>query len=184
MHPTTHEPCLYLGIIAGHCVLFLCQVDDFASACEKESTANILLNMLVDELTIPLKQMGLLDMYNRLDVIQTKNFIKITCTTYIERISAKHLASWMKNFDIPTGRPTLLLGQKSFMRSFLTATGDPDPKEQDRLSKAMGFGYRLGIGELIYALVTCCLDLSYTVVRCTQSSVCRAEIHYHAHHRP
>jgi hypothetical protein len=62
MHPITHEPCLHLGIIAGHCVLFLCQVDAFAIACEQESTANILLDMLDKELTIPLKQMGLLDM--------------------------------------------------------------------------------------------------------------------------
>jgi hypothetical protein len=44
----------------------------------------------------------------------------------------------------------------------------------------MGFGYRLGIRELIYALVTCHPDLSYAVVRCAQSSVCPAEIHYHA----
>ncbi len=117
MHPTTHKPCLYMGIIAGHCVLFLCQVDDFAIACEHKSTANILLDMLDDKLMIPLKQMGLLDMYNGLDVIQTKDFIKITCTTYIERIPTKHLASWMKNFDVPTGYPTPLPGQESFMQS-------------------------------------------------------------------
>jgi hypothetical protein len=178
MHPTTNK--LYLGIIAGNHVLFLCQVDDFAFACEHKSTTNILLDMLDNELMIPLKQMGLLDMYNGLDVIQTKDFIKITCTTYIECISAKHLASWMKNFDVPTGRPTLLPGEESFMRSFLTATVDPNPKEQDRLSKAMVFGYCLGIKELIYSLVTCHLDLLYAIVRCTQSSMCPAEIHYHA----
>jgi hypothetical protein len=55
MHPTTHEPCLYSGIIVGHCVLFLCQVDDFSIACEHESTTNILLDMLDNELMIPLK---------------------------------------------------------------------------------------------------------------------------------
>jgi hypothetical protein len=70
---------------------------NFAIGCEHESTANIFLDMLDNELTIPLKRMGLLDMYNGLDVMQTKGFIKITCTTYIECISAKHLASWMKN---------------------------------------------------------------------------------------
>ncbi len=44
----------------------------------------------------------------------------------------------------------------------------------------MGFGYQSGIGELIYVLVTCCPDISYAVVCCTQNSVCQAEIHYHA----
>jgi hypothetical protein len=86
----------------------------------------------------------------------------------------------MKTFDVPTGLPTPLPGQESFMRSFLTATGDPDPKKQDILSKAMGFGYRSGIGELIYAFVTFCLDLLYAIVHCAQSSVCPAENHYHA----
>jgi hypothetical protein len=73
MHPTTHGPCLYLGIIADHRVLFLCHVDDFAIVCEHKSMANILLNMLHKKLTIPLKQMGLLDMYNGLDVLPTKD---------------------------------------------------------------------------------------------------------------
>ena len=93
MHPTTHEPCLYSRIILGHCVLFLHQVDDFAIVCEHESTANILLDMLDNELMLPFKHMGLLDMYNGLNAIQTKDFIKIICTTNIECISAKHLTS-------------------------------------------------------------------------------------------
>jgi hypothetical protein len=59
-------------------------------------------------------------------------------------------------------------------------TGDPDRKQQEILAKTMGFGYRSGIGELIYALVTCRPDISYAVVCCAQNSVCPAEIHYHA----
>ncbi len=34
-----------------------------------------------------------------------------------------------EEFDVPTGRPTPLLGRESFMQSFLTATGDHNPKE-------------------------------------------------------
>jgi hypothetical protein len=130
MHPTIHEPCLYLEIIADHCVLFLCQVDDFAIACEHESTANILLDMLDNKLTIPLKQMGLLDIYNGLDILQTKDFIKITCTTYIECISTKHLASWMKNFNAPTGRPTPLPGRETreLYAEFLDCNWRSQPK--------------------------------------------------------
>ena len=36
--PTTHEPCLYSGIIGGQRVLFMRQVDDFAIAAPSEST--------------------------------------------------------------------------------------------------------------------------------------------------
>jgi hypothetical protein len=34
----------------------------------------------------------------------------------------------------------------------------------------MGFGYRQGIGELIYALVTCRLDISFSVIKLSQYS--------------
>jgi hypothetical protein len=43
----------------------------------------------------------------------------------------------------------------------------------------MGFGYQSGVGELIYALVTCHPDISYAVVRCAQNSIRPTEIHYH-----
>ena len=44
----------------------------------------------------------------------------------------------------------------------------------------MGIKYRNGLGELIYALVTCRPDLSYAVVKCAQATVCPHEIHYYA----
>jgi hypothetical protein len=86
----------------------------------------------------------------------------------------------MKNFNVPTGCPTPLPGWKLFIKMFLSAMDDPDHALQDKLSKEMGFGYQSGIRELIYAMVTCRPDISYAVVRCAQSSVCPAEIHYHA----
>ena len=124
--------------------------------------------------------MGLLDLYNSLDIIQTHDYVKIICLTYLDKISLKHLSNWMKIFDAPMGKPTPLPGWESFIKTFLLAIGDPDHAHQDKLAKDMGFGYRSGIGELIYAMVTCRPDISYAVVGCTQSSVCPAEIHYHA----
>jgi hypothetical protein len=70
---------------------------------------------------------------------------------------------------------------KSFLDGFQTAEGDPNEKTQETLKKQYGFGYRNnGIGELIYAMVTCRPDISTTVVRCAQRSACPAEQHYHA----
>ena len=117
--PTIHKPCLYLGLIDCQRVLFLRQVDDFAIASSNQAMANKLLDLLDDKLTIPLKRMGLLDLYNGLDVIQTRDYIKINCCTYIERICEKHLANWMHNFNVPTGRPIPLPGRESFMKTFL-----------------------------------------------------------------
>ena len=75
-------------------------------------------------------------------------------------------------------RPTPLPTKKSFMTSFLTAKGDPDPTAQAKLAKQATFGYRNAIGELIYALITCRPDLSYATVRAAQYSACPAKIHF------
>ncbi len=108
--PIIHEPCLYSGLVVGQRVLFLRQVDNFVIVCSDISMANKLLDMLDDKLTLPLKCMGLLDLYNGLDVIQTRDYIKINCSTYIKQISEKYLASWMRNFVVPIGRLTPLPG--------------------------------------------------------------------------
>jgi hypothetical protein len=43
----------------------------------------------------------------------------------------------------------------------------------------MQIGYRSGVGELIWAMMTCRPDLSYTSVKLSQSNSCPHEIHYH-----
>ncbi len=79
-----------------------------------------------------------------------------------------------------SNKPTPLPQTESFIKSFLSADGDPSPSVQEKLSKSMGIQYRNGVGELIYALVTCRPDISYAVVKCAQSTVAPHEIHYHA----
>ena len=66
------------------------------------------------------------------------------------------------------------------MKTFLAATGNPDVKIQAKLAREMVFVYQSGIGELIYALVTCRPDISYAIICCAQSSICSTKIHYHA----
>ena len=52
--PTTHEPCLYSGLIDGERVIFKRQVDDFAVAVPSQRVANILFDLIDDKLTFPL----------------------------------------------------------------------------------------------------------------------------------
>ncbi len=68
--PTTHEPCLYSGLIYGQRVLFMRQVDDFAVAAPSKSIVNILFDMIDYRLTFLLKRMGLVTLFNGLDIIQ------------------------------------------------------------------------------------------------------------------
>jgi hypothetical protein len=53
--PTVHEPCLYSGTFDGNRVIFKRQVDDFAIADPDARTADILLDMIDDNLLMPLK---------------------------------------------------------------------------------------------------------------------------------
>lgn len=70
--PTTHEPCLYYGFIEKTKVYFKRQVDDFAIACRKERTANIIYDAIDAALQMPLKRQGLITLFNGLDVLQLR----------------------------------------------------------------------------------------------------------------
>jgi hypothetical protein len=104
--PTVHEPCLYLGNVAGKWVIFKRQVDDFAIAAPEEKTADILLDLIDNQLTIPLKRQGLLDMFNGVDVVQTWDYIKISCQTYINKFFEKYLNTWLGKIPLSKNRPT------------------------------------------------------------------------------
>jgi hypothetical protein len=84
--PTVHEPCLYTGVINGSCILFLQQVDDFAIATLEAKTADVILNMLDDCLTIPIKCQGYLDMFNGIDIFQTRDYIQILCKSFVQKM--------------------------------------------------------------------------------------------------
>ena len=83
--PKVHEPCLYTGTINNNHVIFMQQVDDFAIAAPDAHTADILMDMLDNKLQIPIKCQRQLDMYNGVDVHQTRDYIKLTCTTFIDK---------------------------------------------------------------------------------------------------
>jgi hypothetical protein len=76
------------------------QVDDFAIAAPNQWTANILLDMLDEKLTMPIKHQGLLDMFNGVDVVKTKNYVKIDCHTYIDKFCSKYLNSWLNKVPL------------------------------------------------------------------------------------
>ena len=178
--PTVHEPCLYSGMINGHRVIFNWQVDDFAIAAPNEHTANVLFNMIDDKLTIPMKRQGYLDMYNGIDVVQTRHYIKISCTSYVNKICDKYLQTWMRNYTSTDDRPTPLPSDPDWMKKFNAATGDPDPKVQARLSKTMDISYRSGVGELDWAMTTTCRpDIAHAGVKLSHANACPHEHHFH-----
>ena len=153
--------------VEGEHVLFKHQVDNFEMATSSERIPNILFDKIDKLLTFPLKRMGLVTVFNGIDVLQTWDYVKILVQMYIEPISEKHLNPWMTishNSEYPTPLPH----QPEMMQDVLNVDGSTDEKVQNDMAKLMRFGYRNGIGELIYDTITCRPDLLYTVVRCSQ----------------
>jgi hypothetical protein len=177
--PTIHEPCLYSGVINGKRIIFMRQVDDFAIAAPDAHTADVLLDMLDDKLSIPIKRQGHLDMYNGVDILQTRHYIRLSCTSFIDKISEKYLSTWMKHMYALSTRPTPFPTDSTWWSDFNKAIGDPDEKHQASLSKEMQLNYRAGVGELIWAMTTCRPDLAFASVKLSQSNSCPHKIHYH-----
>jgi hypothetical protein len=141
LKPTVHEPCLYSRVIAGQRVVFKRQVDDFAIAAPDERTANILLDMLDDRLSIPLKRQGLLDMFNGIDVTQTRDYIKIDCHSYINKFSEKYLDTWLNKVPMTENRllhfPPMLPGSRSSILPSDLATPRNRPASPPRCRSAI-----------------------------------------------
>ncbi len=157
------------------------QVDDFAIAAPDAITTDILMDMLDDKLSIPIKHQGHLDMYNGVNVHQTRDYIKLTCTTFIDKISEKYLATWMIHMYASSTCPTPLPSDASWWWDFNAATGrDPDAKVQATLATTMQLNYRAGVGELIWAMTTCRPDVAFASVKLSQSNSCPHKIHYHS----
>jgi hypothetical protein len=103
--------------------------------------------------------MGLVTLFNGINVLQTRDYINISEETYIECICAKYLATWVNGGrDKPT---TPLPNKKEFICGFLSAVGDDDPLTQHAMAKEMGVGYRSDVGEIIFAMVTARPDLCH-----------------------
>jgi hypothetical protein len=127
-----------------------------------------------------MKRLGLITLFNGVDVIQSKYFVKISCQTYLEKISKRHLDNWMNDMKTYTYRPLPMPATESFTKAFDAAVGNPDKAAQAALEKEYQFSYRSGIGEIIYAMVKARPDISTAVVRCAQHSACPAKAHYNA----
>ncbi|EJK70660.1 hypothetical protein THAOC_07961, partial [Thalassiosira oceanica] len=173
--PTVHEPCLYSGIIEGERVLFLRQVDDFACASTSQRICDIVFDKIDDHLQLAMKKLGLITLFNGVDVLQTENYVKLSVETFIDGISTKYRDTWLKeNKQVTHYKMTPLPSNDNLN----TAVGDPDERAQQALAKEMGVNYRSIVGELTYAMITCRPDISHAVIKLAQANACPSRDHY------
>jgi hypothetical protein len=64
------------------------------------------------------------------------------------------------------------------MKALQSEEGNSKKKAQQAHAKKMGFSYRSGIGQLVYAMICCRPDLSFATVKLSQHNTCPGKVHY------
>ena len=181
LKPCTHEPNLYYTSNykdnTGKRVLFLRQVDDFAISCEDEALCEEVIEDINSEMTIQITKLGKISRFNGVDVEQARHYVKLYNTTYIRKILKNH--DWLQNELPMSAFPLPMRSDSAYAKCLETAT-PLTPDERDQMEKDYGFTYRQGIGEILYALVTCRPDISYATIKLSQYSTRPAKIHFDA----
>ena len=105
------EPCLYHGTIKEVPILVLRQVDDFAIAAPDETHANHIIDAIDENLIFSLKHLGILTYFNGSDLLQSRHFVSLTCTTYLKRVLKRH--GWETLNNKPPDRRCIPLNSDS-----------------------------------------------------------------------
>jgi hypothetical protein len=182
---TTHERNLYRGTLDGEMVLVCRQVDDFAVASVTPRVASKLVTLINDRVTTVDKGIGEITVngafsqYNGVDVHQTRDYIKMSCESYIDRVLQTH--GWVSPEQHQSDRHDSVPLSPSLISSLGTTKGPLEgTPEYQTVAAAAGFSYRQILGELIYAYVVGRLDIGYAVTFLARSSQCPTAAHYSA----
>jgi hypothetical protein len=83
---TTLEQSLYQGTYKGHRMLICRQLDDLTIGCIDPNTICDLVKTICEEEGIDLRDKGILNSFNGVDVAQTDRYIKISCENFIDKL--------------------------------------------------------------------------------------------------
>ena len=185
---TTHEKNLYIGTIDGDEVLICRQVDDFAAGAASIATAKKFITVLRKHVEAECAGMGIempegyYQRYNGIDFHQTRDYIKLSAESYIDRMLQTHGWDSPKQSAVPTTDVTKAVPlNPAIANKLMTLEGPPEKSiEAMAISKANGFSYRNVLGELIYAYVICRVDIGYAVCFLARFSERPHDEHYKA----
>jgi acetyl-CoA carboxylase beta subunit len=96
---------------------------------------------------IDIKDLGQLERYNGVDIIQGKYYIKLNNPTYIKKIIDGH--KWMIDETAISTMPIPMPDDKKYMDKLESAIAPSNEKDKTTLQLKMNFNYCQVIGELI-----------------------------------
>ena len=115
------------------------QVDDFAIACELPEVAQQVINDIDAKMSIKIKELGQVTQYNGVDVLQTRDYIKIYNNTYTSKIINNH--KWLQQ-DTKMGEFPVPMSTDPKYHTELEQATPLTPLEKEALETELGFSYR------------------------------------------
>jgi len=85
---TTHEQNIYRGEVKGEIVFVCHQVDDFAIASDTIAMADFIISEI--DKCVSTSNKGIGTKYNGVDILQTHDYIKLYCESYIDKVLLSH----------------------------------------------------------------------------------------------
>ena len=159
------------------------QVDDFALECTNQALADKIYDTIGQKLQLPnedkppFAKMGLINNFNGIDVLQTDRCIKISCMTYVDHLVTTH--GWKEDKRIKAISKTKAPISTEALKQVYDQKGPAEGTLEDKaIKQKAGFSYRMLLGVMMYAYVTCRPDIGYTIILLSKFGSCPLEYHY------
>ena len=114
---------IYIKKIEARTILLLCQVNNFCIRCTEEQDAKNIYNLIGTKIQfqseqekgdVPFEYLGLVTDYNGTDLVQTKKYVEMNCSNYINRFLKSH--GWDVASDKPDASPTTVTNSRGWDR--------------------------------------------------------------------
>ena len=147
---TTHERNIYHGEVRGETVYVCRQVDDFAIASDTMAVAEYIVSEIDKRVSTTSKGIG--TKYNGVDILQTRDYIKLYCESYINKVLLSH--GWSVPSPNESNRHDMVPLSPDAVSRLQSLVGPSEGSdEHSELEKKMKFSYRGLLGELLYSFI-------------------------------
>jgi hypothetical protein len=151
--------------------------DDFNVAAKNPKTSEKLIALIHSFVTTESK--GIAPCYNGVDVLQTRDYIKLFCETYVDRVLLTH--GWAAPGTNESDRRDRVPISPAPITSLVLLQGPAETTPvHKQLENDVGFSYRQVLGDLIYAYVIFHVDNGYAVTFLARFSQAPVREHYYA----
>ena len=176
---TTHERSIYTGVFDGFRMLISRQVDDLAIGCINADSIRKLVAIICSEDKIDLRDEGMLESFNGIDVKQTQQYIQITCESYIDKFLT-HYGWSSAAVHESSEKPIEPLALSTIPQLFADydSNANADANALLEFETAAGFAYRSVLGAIIYIYVVARIDIGFAVTLLARFSDHPSKIHF------